>query len=94
MNMQEKNLEKIMQAVGNIEISTDEKRYLEWLSKYDPDTVNNIVSVMTKMKSRGAGRKKSVDVEAIHAYRAQGKTQEWTAREMNISISTVRRNWH
>jgi hypothetical protein len=63
MNMQEKNLEKIMQAVGNIEISADEKRYLEWLSKYDPDTVNNIVSVMTKIKSRGAGRKKSVDVE-------------------------------
>jgi len=94
MNMQEKNLEKIMQAVGNIEISTDEKRYLEWLSKYDPDTVNNIVSVMTKMKNRGAGRKKSVDVEAIHAYRDQGKTQEWTAREMNVSISTVRRNWH
>lgn len=94
MNMQEKNLEKIMQAVGNIEISTDEKRYLEWLSKYDPDTVNNIVSVMTKMKSRGAGRKKSVDVEMIHAYRDHGKTQEWTAREMNVSISTVRRNWH
>lgn len=94
MTMQEKNLEKIMQAIGNIKITENEKRYLEWLSKNDPDTVNNIVSVMTKMKSRGAGRKKSVDVEAIHAYRNQGKTQEWTAREMNISISTVRRNWH
>lgn len=94
MNMQETNLEKIMTAVGNIELTTDEKRILEWLSKNDPHTVNNICSVMAKMKSRGAGRKKSVDVEAIHAYRDQGKTQEWTAREMNISISTVRRNWH
>lgn len=93
MNMQEKNLNQIMLAIGNIEISTDEKRYLEWLSNWDYDTVNNIVSVMTKMKSRGAGRKKSVDVEAIHAYRDQGKTQEWTAREMNVSISTIRRNW-
>jgi len=94
MKMHEENLKKIMQAIGNVELTSSEKKYMEWLSNWDYDTVDNIVSVMTKMKSRGAERKKSVDVEAIHAYRNQGKTQEWTAREMNISISTVRRNWH
>jgi len=94
MKMHEENLEKIMQAIGNVELTSSEKKYMEWLSNWDYDTVDNIVSVMTKMKSRGAGRKKSVDVEAIHAYRDQGKTQEWTAQEMNVSISTIRRNWH
>lgn len=94
MKMHEENLKKIMQAIGNVELTSSEKKYMEWLSNWDYDTVDNIVSVMTKMKSRGAGRKKSVDVEAIHAYRAQGKTQEWTAQEMNVSISTIRRNWH
>ena len=39
-----------------------------------------------------AGRKKTVDVELIKKLREEGKTQEQVARELNISISTVRRN--
>jgi DNA-binding NarL/FixJ family response regulator len=39
-----------------------------------------------------AGRKKSVDSEEIKRLRAEGKTQEQIARELNISLSTVRRN--
>lgn len=42
---------------------------------------------------RKAGRKKSIDVDQVHNYRNQGKTQEWVAREMNVSISTIKRNW-
>lgn len=44
--------------------------------------------------ARNAGRKKTVDVQLIHDFKNQGKTQEWTAREMNVSISTIRRNWN
>lgn len=94
MKMYEENLKKIMQAIGNIELTSSEKKYMEWLSNWDYDTVDNVVSVMNKMKSRGAGRKKTVDVKLIHDFRDQGKTQEWTAREMNVSISTIRRNWN
>lgn len=94
MNMHEENLKKIMQAIGNVELTNTEKKYMEWLSNWDYDTVDNIVSVMNKMKNRGAGRKKSVDVKLIHEFKDQGKTQEWTAREMNVSISTIRRNWN
>lgn len=92
--MYEENLKKIMQAIGNVELTSSEKKYMEWLSNWDYDTVDNVVSVMNKMKSRGAGRKKTVDVKLIHDFRDQGKTQEWTAREMNVSISTIRRNWN
>lgn len=42
---------------------------------------------------RNAGRKKSIDVDQVHAFRDAGKTQEWTAREMGVSISTIKRNW-
>lgn len=42
---------------------------------------------------RNAGRKKSIDVDRVHAFRDAGKTQEWTAREMGVSISTIKRNW-
>jgi hypothetical protein len=42
---------------------------------------------------RKAGRKKTVDVDQIHAFRNEGKTQEWIARELNVSISTIKRNW-
>ena len=38
-----------------------------------------------------AGRKKTVDAELIKKLREE-KTQEQVARELNISISTVRRN--
>jgi DNA-binding NarL/FixJ family response regulator len=39
-----------------------------------------------------AGRKKSVDAELIKKLRGEGKTQEQIARDLNISVSTVRRN--
>lgn len=39
-----------------------------------------------------AGRKKTVDSDLIKKLREEGKTQEQVARELNISISTVRRN--
>lgn len=45
-----------------------------------------------KKNKRGAGRKKIVDVDLIKKLRAEGKSQEQVARDLNISISTVRRN--
>lgn len=40
-----------------------------------------------------AGRKRVIDYEKIKNLKNKGFTQEQTARELNISISTVRRNW-
>jgi HPt (histidine-containing phosphotransfer) domain-containing protein len=40
-----------------------------------------------------AGRKKVIDFESIQRLKEEGYTQELTARELNISISTVKRNW-
>lgn len=39
-----------------------------------------------------AGRKKTAPVDKIRELRERGKTQEAIARELNISLSTVRRN--
>lgn len=39
-----------------------------------------------------AGRPKTAPVDKINELREQGKTQEAIARELNISLSTVRRN--
>jgi hypothetical protein len=91
--MQEKNLEKLLESVGNIEITGSELKSLEWLSNYEPSTINNICSILEKMKNRGAGRKKRIDPAAIKNLKSEGMTQEEVARELNISISTVRRNW-
>ena len=38
-----------------------------------------------------SGRKKTAPVDKIKELREQGKTQEGIARELNISLSTVRR---
>ena len=42
---------------------------------------------------RGAGRKRKVDPMEVQDLKKAGATQEEVARELNISISTVRRNW-
>jgi len=93
MSMTEKNLERLIKAIGNIELDASEKQTIEWLSSSPIDTVENICSILYKMKNRGAGRKKTVDVCAIRVFKAEGKTQEWIARQMDVSVSTIRRNW-
>lgn len=92
--MQEKNLEKLLKSIGHVEITANEMQTLEWLSGWSIETVDNLCSVLEKMKKRGAGRKTQVDVQAIQAYKAKGKTQEWTARQLNVSVSTIRRHWN
>ena len=42
---------------------------------------------------RGAGRKKKTDPSEVHRLKQAGATQEEVARKLDISISTVRRNW-
>ena len=93
MKMQEKNMENLIKAIGNVEITSKEMKSLEWLSGCEPETVNNICNVLEKTKSRGAGRKKKVDVQTIQALKKEGKTQQETAQSMGISLSTVARNW-
>lgn len=40
-----------------------------------------------------AGRPKTVDKEIILNLKNKGYTQEQAARDLNVSLSTVRRNW-
>ncbi len=40
-----------------------------------------------------AGRPKVIEFDVIQKYKMQGKTQEYIAKALNISLSTVRRNW-
>lgn len=40
-----------------------------------------------------AGRPKAAEYKLIQEYKKQGMTQEQVARLLNVSISTVRRNW-
>lgn len=93
MDMFETNWETILKAIGNVELEEDEERYLRWLAKNDYDTVNSICSVITKIKNRNAGRKPKVDRDKIQTLKAQGKTQEWIAQHMTVSISTIKRYW-
>lgn len=85
-------LQNLINVLGEIEISDSEMKTLEWLSTWEKTTVLNLINLIEKTKKRGAGRKKTVDVQLIQKLRSEGKTQEQVARELNISISTVRRN--
>lgn len=51
------------------------------------DANNAIIS------SKQAGRPKRVEFEEIQKLKDKGMTQEQVARELNVSLSTVRRNW-
>lgn len=90
--MKNKNMEMLLNTLGNIEITEGEQRTLEWLSGWETSSIENICNLINKTKKRGAGRKKQVDVQAIRSLKEQGMSQEKIARQLNISISTVRRN--
>jgi DNA-binding CsgD family transcriptional regulator len=92
MDYKEKNMDLLLNALGNIDLTDAEKRSLEWLAGWEAETIQNICSAIEKTKNRGAGRKKKVDADLIKKMRSEGMTQEQVARELNISVSTVKRN--
>lgn len=47
----------------------------------------------TIISKKQSGRPKKVGFEKIQRLKASGMTQEQVARELNISLSTVRRYW-
>lgn len=49
MQRKEQRLQKLRNAVSDIELSEEEKRTLEWLSGWEDSTVNNIVSIIEKV---------------------------------------------
>ena len=57
------------------------------------DKLYDLNDKIQNANSKQAGRPKSVDVEEIQRLKEEGMTQEQTARELNVSLSTVRRNW-
>lgn len=79
----------------NGELTRKVRTTKKWIKEVGILDMEPILPVHEKLHNeRNAGRKKTVDVKLIHDFRDQGKTQEWTAREMNVSISTIRRNWN
>lgn len=50
MTMQEKNLEKLLEAIGQIDLTPEERQSIEWLSGWSIETINNICAVIKKVK--------------------------------------------
>ena len=50
--MKEKNLQLLLKAIGDVELTEDEKRSIEWLAGREFQTVENICSVIEKVKIR------------------------------------------
>lgn len=49
-SMYDQSFSKLCKAIGSVELSPDEIKTLLWLSKCDPETVDNICSVIEKVK--------------------------------------------
>lgn len=52
MTMQEQNLKELLEAIGDIEITPEERQSIGWLSGWSRETINNICSVIEKTKQR------------------------------------------
>lgn len=50
MSMQEWNLNKLLKAIGDVEITEKENHTLIWLSEWSTETVDNICSIIEKVK--------------------------------------------
>ena len=48
--MQEKNFNNLLKAIGDVEITNKEGRTLVWLSGWSTETVDNICSIVEKVK--------------------------------------------
>lgn len=46
----ENNLKKLMDAVGEVELTDEERKTLEWLSGMEFKSIHNIVSIIRKVR--------------------------------------------
>lgn len=53
MNEQEKLAAKIMERLKGVELSDKEIRTINWLAKWDNDTVDSVCSLLAKTNSEG-----------------------------------------
>lgn len=94
MSIQSENKTKLVETLGNIDITTNEMQTIEWLSTYPVETIDNICSLIAKSKYRGGGRKPKLKVEDVRRLKGLGYTQQQVAYELETSITTVARYWH
>lgn len=52
MSIKDDNLKKIKDALKGTRLSKEEQNTINWLSKNEPETVSNIVSVIEKVSHR------------------------------------------
>lgn len=91
-----KNQQSFESVLSGITLTEKETRTLAWLCNYEPETVERICNIINKVKfseTSNRGRKKKVDPDRIKAYKNKGKTQEWIAGKLKVSLSTVKRYW-
>lgn len=51
------------------------------------------LKIINMKERKEPGRPKAIGFSEVQKYRNKGFTQEETARQMNVSLSTIRRNW-
>ena len=47
---QDERLEIILESLEGIELSEEEMKFIEWISKWDIDTMNYFISIVHKLK--------------------------------------------
>lgn len=93
LNYKGDKMSKLKELLKNVELTAAEAATIEWLEE-DPKRAKHIAAIISKVNNRSAGRKRRVDSAMIRVFKKEGKTQEWIAKQMGISVSTVKRNWN
>lgn len=50
MGMSEENLEKLQELTKEINLTISELKTIKWLSKWEPEVVDNIISIVNKLR--------------------------------------------
>lgn len=51
-NGNEENIALLNKTIGDIELTEQEERTLIWLSQWEKSTVENVISILNKMKNQ------------------------------------------
>lgn len=80
MSIQDDNIKKIRDALKGTRLSKDEQNTINWLSKNEPDTVSNIVSVIEKVSHR------AVYLERLRKREANRMSAKYKSKSFDIEL--------
>lgn len=58
------------------------------------DSINILKEALDVINSSNSGRPQKITLKDVQMLKLDNKTQEQVARELNVSLSTVRRYWN